>query len=88
MPLSLQLHSILATSICAPSHSGYCLELSWLLAIVTMAPFVTLVLVDGMIFYHAYLTLVKVAASILRLNYAAQPSWAQCVKDFDRSPDG
>ena len=52
-PPLLQIHSLLAFDNCTIPHSGQqCLSLSWLLAVVTVAPFVCLVMVDGMIMYH------------------------------------
>lgn len=83
-----QIHSLLEFNICDTylNRSGMCIDISYLLVVVTMAPFLCLVLTDGMVAYHAYLTITCLCASILRLNYASLPEWDECVREFHRAP--
>ena len=49
----LQIRNLLAFDNCITPRLGQqCLRISWLLAVVTVVPFLCLVLIDGMIIYH------------------------------------
>ena len=49
----LQIKNLLAFDNCIiPRLGQQCLRISWLLAVVTVVPFLCLVLIDGMIIYH------------------------------------
>lgn len=87
-PLAREIHDLLAFRNCdrVDNSDGQCLNISWVLVVVTVAPFVALVLIDGMIMYHAYLTITCLSAGLLRLNYAALPDWSECVGKFHRAP--
>jgi hypothetical protein len=67
-------------------HNNQCIRTAPLMIIVTIFPFVLLVLFDGMLCYHLFLSVSCLFAAFFGLNRPRLPEWSEVCMQFHHAP--